>query len=97
MSKSIIPNDNEYCYICKKFGICAIGTDVHHMIFGQANRKLADEDGLTVHLCHSHHMALHQKGYFKEDLQQLAELTWLEYYSKTVDDWIKRYGKNYLD
>lgn len=41
-------------------------------------------------------MRLHQQGDYKEELQQLAEKTWLEYYDKTIEDWIKRYGKNYL-
>jgi uncharacterized protein (DUF1330 family) len=29
-------------------------------------------------------------------MEQLAEKTWLEHYNKTVEDFIKRYGKNYL-
>lgn len=96
MSKSIIPNNDEYCYLCKKLGLTVRATDNHHLVFGMAKRKLADEDGLTVNLCHLHHMRLHQQGYYKEELQRLAEQTWLEYYDKTVEDWIKRYGKNYL-
>jgi hypothetical protein len=39
---------------------------------------------------------LHLNGEHKEELQQLAEKTWLEHYNKTVEDFIKRYGKNYL-
>lgn len=66
------------------------------MIFGTAKRKLADQDGLTVHLCHYHHFMLHRHGLHKEELQQLAEKTWLEHYKKSIEDFIKRYGRNYL-
>lgn len=97
MSKSIIPDNDEYCYICKMQGIDGIkGTDKHHMVFGTSRRVLAEKDGLHCQLCHSHHMRLHQQGDYKEELQQLAEKTWLEHYNKKIEDWIKRYGKNYL-
>ena len=42
--KSIIPGDTEFCFLCHKMGIFSRGTEVHHMIFGTANRKLADKD-----------------------------------------------------
>lgn len=95
-SKSIIPNDNEFCYLCKRNGIMNRGSDVHHCVFGTAKRKLADEDGLTVHLCHIHHMRLHQLGDYQRELQELAQQTWQDHYGRTTDDWIRRYGKNYL-
>lgn len=94
--QSIIKGDDEYCFICKQLGCLNPGTEVHHMMFGTAKRKLADQDGLTVHLCNYHHFMLHRHGLHKEELQQLAEKTWLEHYNKTVEDFIKRYGKNYL-
>jgi hypothetical protein len=94
--KSIIQGDDEYCFLCKKRDVYLYGTEVHHMIFGVAKRKLADQDGLTVHLCNYHHVMLHRHGDYKEELQQLAEKTWLEHYNKSVEDFIQRYGKNYL-
>ena len=94
--KSIIPNDDEYCFLCKKGGKYIKGTDKHHMVFGTSKRQLADEDGLFIQLCHWHHMMLHQQGLYKEEMLKLAEETWLDHYGKTKEDWIKRYGKNYL-
>lgn len=94
--KSIINGDDEYCFLCKQLGFPNYATEVHHMIFGTAKRKLADQDGLTVHLCHYHHFMLHRHGLHKEELQQLAEKTWLEHYNKSIDDFIQRYGRNYL-
>lgn len=94
--KSIIKGNDEHCFICKQRGFLNYGTEVHHMIFGTAKRKLADQDGLVCNLCNYHHAMLHRHGDHKEELQKLAEQTWLDHYNKTVEDFIKRYGKNYL-
>ena len=94
--KSIIPNNDGYCFICKKLNRRVEATDRHHMLYGSSKRALSEADGLYVNLCHPCHMRLHQDGEYKEELQKLAELTWCEHYKKSVDDFIKRYGKNYL-
>jgi hypothetical protein len=65
------------------------------MLFGN-KKSFADEDGLTVQLCHSHHMRLHQQQEHQLELKQLAEEVWLKHYNKTIEDWIERYGKNFL-
>jgi len=94
--KSIIPGDNEFCFLCHKMGIFNRGTEVHHMIYGTGKRKVADEDGLTVHLCNLHHRMLHDRGDYKRDLQELAQATWMEHYNGTKEDFIRRYGQSYL-
>lgn len=95
--KSIIPGDDDWCYLCReKLHMKNRGTDVHHLLFGTGKRKLADEDGLTVHLCRLHHTMLHDRGDYKEELQRLAQETWQDYYQKSTEDFILRYGKNYL-
>ena len=95
--QSIIPNNDEYCYLCKMMGMRNKASDRHHMLFGSFKRQYAEEDGLYVNLCHIHHMMLHQQGYYKKELQQLAEDCWLHVYGKTIPDFIERYGMNYLD
>ena len=94
--ESIIPNDNEFCYLCKQRGLMNRGTEVHHMIFGTAKRKLADADGLTVHLCSLHHRMLHDRGDYKRELQELAQEAWMKHNNGTKEDFIRRYGISYL-
>ena len=94
--ESIIPNDNEFCYLCKQMGLQNRGSEVHHCIFGTAKRKLADQDGLTVHLCCLHHRLLHDHGDHKRELQELAQETWMRHNNATKEDFIKRYGISYL-
>ena len=69
---SIIQNEKE-CYLCR--AVYKVGTptnEVHHCLHGSM-RELADEDGLTVHLCRYHHDRLHTKGEFDKSLQILAQ------------------------
>ena len=94
--KSIISKNKE-CFVCKTTN----NIHLHHIIFGK-NRKKADEDLLTVYLCREHHEGtngVHGKNGHELDLKlkKIAEQRWLEYYNKTTNDFIKKYGRNYLD
>ena len=95
MAKSIIQNDRQ-CYICQQLGFDTPGTELHHMIHGVANRKCADEAGLTCYLCKYHHARLHDKSEWDKALQQQAQLKWMEYYEKTEEDFRSKFGKSYL-
>lgn len=93
--RSII-NDEKKCYVC---GVTN-NLHLHHIMFGR-NRKKADEDGLTVYLCWFHHEGtdgIHGLNGHKLDmkLKQIAEKRWCEFYNKTIEQFIKRYGRNYL-
>lgn len=95
--KSIVCNqDIKQCYVCG----AKHNLHLHHIIFGK-NRKKADQDGLTVWLCYDHHegtYGVHGKHGHSLDnlLKQKAELQWTNYYKKEIEDFITRYGKNYL-
>lgn len=72
----------------------------HEILFGCRNRQKSIDDGLIVFLRpEMHNMSkkgVHFNRKFDLYLKRIAEVTWLEYYDKTVDDFIKRYGKNYI-
>lgn len=82
------------CYICGRFG----KMQNHHMIHGNGRRNLADEDGLCVWLCMECHSRLHSTGAHDLELKQEAERRWMmDNPEKTIEDFIERYGKNYLE
>lgn len=92
--KSIIQKEKE-CFICKT----CLDLQLHHVIFGSANRKLADEDGLTVYLCLSHHtgaLGVHHIRELDLELKRIAERAWMDHYGKTKEEFIRRFGKSYL-
>lgn len=90
--KSIIHTDNtDCCFLCGQYA-----TETHHCIHGTANRKLADQDGLTVRLCNRCHRNLHDKGTLDKELQRIAQQKWMEANGKTLDEFIRRYGRSYL-
>lgn len=91
--ESIIKSSRS-CFFCGSMK----DVEMHHALHG-ANRKLADEDGLVVPLCRMHHIELHfgAEGYILDrKLKEAAQYAWLKAYGKTLDEWMKRYGGNYL-
>lgn len=64
------------------------------------NRQKSIEDGCCIYLCGTHHNMSNKGIHFNHELdlkvKREMEKRWLEYYQKTIDDFIKRYGKNYL-
>ena len=93
--KSIICNEKQ-CYVCgSRFNL-----HLHHIMFGK-NRKKADEDGLTVYLCYQHHEGTYgvhgKEGHnLDQELKKIAEEKWIKHFNKTKEDFIERYGRNYL-
>ena len=77
--ESIITADMEHCFICRKTPV-----EIHHIVFGTANRDLSDKFGLVVPLCEKHHRtgqhAVHQ--YRAADLyfKKLAQERFAEFY-----------------
>jgi hypothetical protein len=91
--KSILQDDTDYCFVCGRYG-----TEIHHIFFGTANRKLSDRYGLVVGLCYNHHRGndgVH--GGNKEldmSLKQTAQAKFQEIYPQT--DFLAVFGRNYL-
>lgn len=73
-------------------------TEKHHCIFGTANRKLCDEDGLIAWLCNRHHTGadgVHARNLeWKKRLQEEAQASYER--THTREEWMQRYGRNYL-
>lgn len=87
--KSIMQREVE-CYFCGRTD----SLERHHALHGTANRRLAEQDGLTVYLCADCHRALHDKGIGDKSLQKAAESIWIRAYG-TREEFIQRYGKSY--
>lgn len=86
-----------YCLLCG-----TPRTDIHHLVFGVAKRKLADQDGLTMPLCKRHHDMIHQG-----DMQTLSKIIGQLLYErnkcaegmtveKARESFRRRYGESYL-
>ena len=93
MKKSIMPKDD--LWSTEHFE----GSHKHH-VFGGANRKLSEKDGLYFYLKPEMHNMSDKGIHFNKDFMDYAhkvgQLAWQEYYNKTTEDFIARYGKNYL-
>lgn len=92
MRDSVLVKDMDHCLICGKDVI-----NRHHVFFGTANRKLADEDGLWVPLCQRHHTGregVHFNLDFNRQLKKWAQGIYEKDHTRA--QFIQRYGKSYL-
>ena len=94
---SIITNDLEHCIECGN-----VNVELHEVFFGGRNRNKRIEDGLVIPLCKKYHhrgnlIGIHKDKELNYKYKKIAEQKWIYYYNKTIDDFIKRYGKNYID
>lgn len=102
---------NEIIYTQTDVKLCAICgkpmTETHHLIYGSSQRRLADEDGLTMSLCRECHKNIHYKsklGQLSKMFGQLMyEYWWLADFgdADTIvklakENYIERYGRSYL-
>ena len=100
--KSIMDTEEGVCYLCGRI----TNTETHHCM-GGANRRVCDEDGLTVELCHLCHYRCHNgknSPMIRYKLHREAETRWIEKFGVALIDegknpiceFMKRYGRNYL-
>lgn len=85
---SIITEDLEHCYMCKKNPV-----DIHE-IYGGNNRRQSMKYGFCIPLCRLHHRMVTNKSsvslIFKKACQEKFEET------HTREEFMKIIGKNYL-
>lgn len=96
---SIVQRDKDTCFLCSKNGHCD-RLEKHH-IFGAYNRRKSEEDGIFVFLCgDSCHRngkhAAHRDKQVMDGLHRIGQEAWERHYGSR-EEFMKRYGKNYLD
>lgn len=90
--KSIISNERR-CLVCGAIN------DLHkHHIFGGANRKHSDADGLWVYLCANHHNMSDAGVHFNKDMDMALKKLGQQAYEKLYDheSFMEKYRRNWL-
>ena len=93
MAKSIIVECMDNCFVCG-----SPYTEVHHIIYGTATRKLSDKYGLVVPLCNEHHRGqtgVHFNRDFDLYLKKLAQERFNSVYGADKS-FIEVFGRSYL-
>lgn len=83
----------ERCFVCGS----TRELELHHIMHGTANRRLATRHGLTCWLCRTHHTGrygVHSNAELNRRLQQEAQRAFERTHTRT--DWMNIFGKNYL-
>ena len=91
--KSIVQAEARMCFLCGRFDW---NLECHH-IFGGPNRKLSDEDGLTVMLCADCHRLGHRSAHRCAATQHYLHYVGKQAYLRThtPEEFLERYGRNY--
>lgn len=95
MKRFSIVQDQKRCYVCNT------DKNIHtHEVFFGKNRTKSIEDGCCVYLCGKHHNLSKYGVHFDKDLdlllKRIVQKEWMKHYNKTNEDFIKRFGRNYL-
>ena len=94
MNRYSILQDKKVCYVCNSTKI-----NIHEVFYGR-NRQKSIEDGCCIYLCPRHHNMSDEGIHFNHELdlrvKKEMEKKWLQCYNKTIEDFIKRFGRNYL-
>ena len=92
--KSIVQDlSQERCFLCGS----RWHLELHHIMHGTANRRLATLYGLTCWLCRNHHTGahgVHNNAALNRRLQATAQMAFEK--THTRQEWMKIFGKNYL-
>ena len=92
-TKSIIVECMDNCFVCGSPYV-----EIHHVIYGTANRKLSDKYGLVVPLCKEHHTGrtgVHFKHDLDIHLKKLAQEKFEALYGANTS-FREIFGRNYL-
>ena len=88
---------DEHFYYTKRMS----GLERHEIFFGGRNRNKSINDGLIVFITPEQHRGTYgvhgKKGHELDmELKRIGQKAWMKYYDKTEEEFIERYGKNYL-
>lgn len=94
----------EFCIMPRTAFYSTVRTPVychrHEVFFGTKNRQRSIKDGLVVFLTpNMHNMSCYGVHHNREldlTLKKIGQKAWMDYYGKTIEDFIESYGRNYL-
>lgn len=91
--KSILQKDKE-CFVCRTTQNLA----EHHVIYGNANRKMSEKYGLKIWLCNYHHNMSDEGIHFNKSLDlEVKKIAQAEFEkTHTREEWHSIFGKSYL-
>lgn len=75
---------------------CRSPVVARHEVFHGFNRQKSKAFGFWINVCPEHHSKIHNNAKIDNNLKRQAEQIALAQYGWTIEDFIERFGKNYL-
>lgn len=88
---TIIQGNTEYCPIC----FTKIEHGHWHHIYPGANRQRSEDEGMKIHVHPQCHTFIHNSPLMMLTLQARYQDKWCEINHKSVEDFMKIFGKDY--
>lgn len=99
--KSIIQTEKRQCFLCKYlYGDTRYQyTEEHHVMYGNGQREVSEEEGIKVDLCLKHHKEGPEAVHSNREMRELLCRIFQEEYEKTHTrkEWRSNFRKNYLE
>ena len=101
--KSIIQKDREKCFICGRNAHADyFGLEEHHCYEGVGRRKLSEKYGLKIYICGARcHRegpeSVHRNSKVDRAVKAAVQKRAMKYYGWSIGDFIKIFGRNYID
>ena len=87
---SILTCDLEHCIVC------GVKKEHLHEVFYGRNRANSIKYGLVLPLCSTHHSEMHINKEWQDYWHIVAQKRFMEYYHKSIDEFIEIFKINYL-
>lgn len=71
MNKSIVTEFDSICFLCSNRS-----QHTHHLVYGNANRRISDKEGLVIPLCESCHRMIHSNSRVGMMSKIIGQLAW---------------------
>ena len=87
-----LQEDTDYCFVCGRYG-----TEIHHVFYGNPNRKWSEKYKMVIGLCYYHHRGnkgVHFNRELDLEIKQMAQRRFNEIYPEV--DFLAVFGRNYL-
>lgn len=91
-NKSLFNSEDGVCYLTGRRCDTA-----RHEVFNKHTRAYSKEDGLWIAVSPEVHERIHSDYKLWNELKKQAEELWLlEDWDRSINDFVERYGKNYM-
>ena len=101
--ESILQKDRDRCFICGRNAHADFcGLEEHHCFEGYGRRQISERYGLKIYICgdrchRNGPKSVHKNAKVDRAVKKYAQKKAMKYYGWTIEQFIEKFRKNYID